>query len=250
MSVHKKLQEARVDLSRAPLKKSGKNEFAGFEYFELGDFLPTTHTVFHNLGIFGVTSFFSTEGGERCRLRIYDVDDKSNYVDFESPVVSAGMAKSNPIQALGATHSYMRRYMWLLALELTENDLVDFVDPALLKQPNKPVAPAVPAKSDSVRLNERESQVDVAEAPKKSELKEPTPTDLVFVEGLTKFGKTCENLAMLTDLWKGNQKEIDRLKIEQPKLYEELIEEFGKVKKEVSEKVKAAQQTKENKDGI
>ena len=30
----------RVKLQNAKLKKSGKNKFAGFDYFELADFLP------------------------------------------------------------------------------------------------------------------------------------------------------------------------------------------------------------------
>ena len=45
MSVYRKLQEARIELQSKPLKKSGKNKFAGFEYFELGDFLPTHGTT-------------------------------------------------------------------------------------------------------------------------------------------------------------------------------------------------------------
>ena len=36
MGVHKKLMEARIALQAAPLKKSGHNKFAGYQYFELG----------------------------------------------------------------------------------------------------------------------------------------------------------------------------------------------------------------------
>ena len=38
MSVYKKLQEARIALQAVHLKKSGKNKFAGYEYFV---YLPT-----------------------------------------------------------------------------------------------------------------------------------------------------------------------------------------------------------------
>ena len=38
MSVYKKLQEARIKLQNTELKKSGHNKFAGYKYFELGDF--------------------------------------------------------------------------------------------------------------------------------------------------------------------------------------------------------------------
>ena len=45
MSVYRKLQAVRYELSKLNLKKSGKNKFAGFEYFELGDFMPTAHKL-------------------------------------------------------------------------------------------------------------------------------------------------------------------------------------------------------------
>ena len=38
MNVYSKLQTARVRLQESNLKKSGENKFAGFKYFELGDF--------------------------------------------------------------------------------------------------------------------------------------------------------------------------------------------------------------------
>jgi ERF superfamily len=236
MSVHKKLQAARLELSQTALKKSGKNKFAGFEYFELGDFLPATHSIFNSIGICGVFSFYNDDQNEEwCTLKVIDVEDSDSVVQFNSPVVKAEMNKSNPIQELGATHTYMRRYMWLLALELTENDQVDAVDQSTFKQTGK-----TPAKTEPI-------EEVVVNAP--VEVKAPTDKDLTFVEGLVKFGKTCDTLAMLADLWKGNQKEIDKLKVDHPPLYDQLLAEFGKVKKEVAEKVKA-QSTKEKDDGI
>jgi hypothetical protein len=35
MTVFKKLQAARITLQNTELKKSGKNKFAGYQYFEL-----------------------------------------------------------------------------------------------------------------------------------------------------------------------------------------------------------------------
>ncbi len=43
--VHKKLMAARIMLQNAPLKKSGHNKFAGYSYFELGDFIPTINQI-------------------------------------------------------------------------------------------------------------------------------------------------------------------------------------------------------------
>jgi hypothetical protein len=39
MKIHKKLMQARIELQRKELNKSGHNKFANYKYFELSDFL-------------------------------------------------------------------------------------------------------------------------------------------------------------------------------------------------------------------
>ena len=57
MSVFKQLQRARTMFLSSDIKKSGKNKFAGYEYFELGDFIPTIHKIFDQVGLCGVVRF-------------------------------------------------------------------------------------------------------------------------------------------------------------------------------------------------
>ena len=38
-NIYSKMQKARCEFQEKPLKKSGHNKFAGYRYFELGDFL-------------------------------------------------------------------------------------------------------------------------------------------------------------------------------------------------------------------
>ena len=57
MNVYKKLMEARLKLQNTKLEKSGHNKFAGYKYFELGDFLPTVQNIFSELGLCGVVSY-------------------------------------------------------------------------------------------------------------------------------------------------------------------------------------------------
>lgn len=123
MSVYRKLQAVRYELSKLNLKKSGKNKFAGFEYFELGDFMPTAHKLMDAAGICGVFNINSAV----TTLDIFDNEPNGGSVQFSSPTVMAENAKGQPIQSLGSTHTYMRRYMWLIALELSEHDEVDAV---------------------------------------------------------------------------------------------------------------------------
>ena len=49
MNVYQKLMAARLKLQNTDLKKSGHNKFAGYKYFELGDFLPTVQNIFNEL---------------------------------------------------------------------------------------------------------------------------------------------------------------------------------------------------------
>jgi hypothetical protein len=118
--VYGKLQKARVLLQELPLKKSGFNSFAGFKYFELADFLPSINTIFDNLGL---CSVFSVSDG-MATLRIFD-SKFGGMIIFRSPTAEAGTGKAPPIQALGSMHTYLRRYLFLNALEITEHDAVD-----------------------------------------------------------------------------------------------------------------------------
>jgi len=120
MGVHKKLMEARIALQAAPLKKSGHNKFAGYQYFELGDFLPTINQIFYKVGLCGVVSFDK----ELATLCITDTDDGSQIV-LTSPMAEANLKGCHPIQNLGAVETYTRRYLWVSAMEIVEHDALD-----------------------------------------------------------------------------------------------------------------------------
>ena len=120
MGVHKKLMEARIALQAAPLKKSGHNKFAGYQYFELGDFLPTINQIFSKVGLCGVVSFDK----ELATLTITDTDDGSQIL-LTSPMADANLKGCHPIQNLGAVETYTRRYLWVSAMEIVEHDALD-----------------------------------------------------------------------------------------------------------------------------
>ena len=120
MGVHKKLMEARILLQQAPLKKSGHNKFAGYSYFELGDFLPTINQIFARVGLCGVVSFDK----ELATLTITDTED-STEIKLTSPMAEANLKGCHPIQNLGAVETYTRRYLWVSAMEIVEHDALD-----------------------------------------------------------------------------------------------------------------------------
>jgi len=133
--VHKKLMQARIALQNAPLKKSGHNKFAGYSYFELGDFIPTINQIFADVGLCGVVSY----DAEIASLTITDVDDGTNII-ITSPMADANLKGCHPIQNLGAVETYTRRYLWVTAMEIVEHDALDSSAP--LKEEKIVITPA------------------------------------------------------------------------------------------------------------
>ena len=120
MSVHKKLMQARLKLQATKLNKSGHNKFAGYFYFELGDFLPAIQDIFAELGLCGVISYQT----EMAYLTITDMEDSSEIV-ISSPMSTAALKGCHEVQNLGAVQTYIRRYLWVTAMEIVEHDALD-----------------------------------------------------------------------------------------------------------------------------
>lgn len=122
MTVHAKLNKARVMFHALPLKKSGHNKFAGYRYFELGDFLVPALKICDEVGISCTISFADSI----ATMRIVDIEDGSTIV-LNTPLADASTKGQLPIQSLGSQHTYVRRYLWMLALEIVEHDAIDAV---------------------------------------------------------------------------------------------------------------------------
>jgi hypothetical protein len=120
MPVHTNLNAARMAFHQLKLKKTGKNTYAGYSYFELADFLPSALQIFADYNLCATISFYETN----CEMRITDTTDGSLII-IQSPLADAQTKGSLPIQALGSQHTYMRRYLWLLALEVIESDGIE-----------------------------------------------------------------------------------------------------------------------------
>jgi len=118
--VYTKLMEARLTLQNMTLTKSGHNKFAGYKYFELGDFIPAIQKIFANLGLCGVISYTQ----DMATLTIMDMEDNSK-IEITSPMSSAALKGCHEVQNLGAVQTYIRRYLWVTAMEIVEHDAID-----------------------------------------------------------------------------------------------------------------------------
>ena len=165
MSVHKKLMQARIQLQGTKLSKSGKNKFAGYSYFELGDFLPTIQDIFNQIGLCGYVSF----GKDLATLTITD-SDGGGEITITSPMAEANLKGTHPIQNLGAVETYNRRYLWMAAMEIVEHDILDASKP--LEEKPAPVITPNQNAQEHVSEAEMDELRDIADL-----LKEVVVTD-------------------------------------------------------------------------
>ena len=218
MSVYKKLQQARTKLHTTKLTKSGKNAFAKFNYFELSDFMPAVTDIFNEVGLCGVVSFTN----DTAYLTIHDVDgDERAFVTFTSPLVLANMDRIQAIQSMGASHTYYRRYLYLMALDLVENDLIDSVEP----QTKPPIKPAeVKAEPKKLEGKSGEWQLKVStEGEWEQSVKQATNLLLSIAEKPTD----------VDNIFKVNRVIYDELKEKHKAIYDEILSVFKITKEEL-----------------
>ena len=236
MSVHKKLMQARVKLQSIDMKKSGLNKFAGYSYFELGDFIPHVQVIFNDLGLCGVVTF----NIEYAQLCITDVEDGTVIV-ITSPMAAAELKGAHPIQNLGASLSYQRRYLWMAAMELTEHDPVDSAPPVEApKQAPKPEpkpspvpelkAPTKPVKGRADPIPPQHVEPDawtiIIDAPESSE----AWVDMMVAANNLKIS-LATSADQLKEMFQVNKPLYDKLKALNPSVYADVIDNFTKAKK-------------------
>ena len=137
MNIYQKLLAARLQLQNTELKKSGNNKFAGYKYFELGDFLPAVQNIFAEKNLCGVVSF----GATVATLTITDMEKPEDQIFITSPMSTAALKGCHEVQNLGAVQTYLRRYLWVTAMEIVEHDALDASEP-IKPETKKPVANA------------------------------------------------------------------------------------------------------------
>lgn len=136
----------RVKLQNSKLKKSGKNKFAGFDYFELKDFLPKLNELMLEEG---VNDLFTIDE-EQVTLTLIKGEERQTYkmpfTIFETPVnirtdkngEVREVKSMQDIQYLGALNTYYKRYLYLNAFGITDGEVIDNMDNEELTSTKKP----------------------------------------------------------------------------------------------------------------
>lgn len=148
-NLYSKLQSCRVELSRMNLKKSGKNTFTKFRYYELSDFLPSVMQLFEKYKLFSKFSDYK----DTCTLEIINSENPTERETFTSENADATVKGSTPIQSRGALQTYQRRYLYYMAMEFVEADVLDNVMNANEVQSNSGLIDYVTANKFADRMD-------------------------------------------------------------------------------------------------
>lgn len=176
--VNKNLNESiiqiRVDLQKSKIKKSGKNKYAGFEYYELADFLPRLNELMLQ---YGINDKFTIEEDKATLTLIKGEEAQSYNIPFErfdTPLVNKkdkngtllkdknGEYIQTPsmqdIQYLGALNTYYKRYLYLNAFGITDGEVIDSLD-------NNEIQRGTKANKKATKTTEKKEQPKGADLP-------------------------------------------------------------------------------------
>ena len=221
-NVYQKLLKARTLFLGSNTQKSGKNMQLAFKYFELDDIVPIATKIFEDIGLISLVSF----EGERAVMQILNTDNPEESVSFFAPFVTlepivsnTGKKATNEMQALGSSITYMRRYLYMIALDICEPDEIDTglkgttplpeVTPTPAAPVVKPTTPApinlAPAEKPLTNADGNASEIQIKqlkEVLKKLKDADPTREELIAkialeTKGFTVISKAdCESLTV------------------------------------------------------
>lgn len=127
-NVYQRLLTARAKFLEADVQKTGKNMHLSFKYFELDDIVPSAIRIFNEVGLIPIVNFTA----DTATMSIINTDNPEESISFTAPfnqiapiVSNAGKQATNEMQALGSSITYMRRYLYMMALDICESDSID-----------------------------------------------------------------------------------------------------------------------------
>jgi hypothetical protein len=149
-NVYQKLLKARAMFLASGTQKSGKNMQLAFKYFELDDIVPVATQIFEEVGLISLVSF----EGDKAVMQILNTDNPDEVASFTAPfatlepiVSNTGKKATNEMQALGSSITYMRRYLYMIALDICEPDEID----SGLKGTSAPAVTTAPVTTPEVK---------------------------------------------------------------------------------------------------
>ena len=154
MNVRRKLLHARNMFLAENVKPSGYNGYADFDYFELSDIVPVANRIFEKVGLMLWVTF--RDGV--CEGRLDNLDKDEDWLLFTIPQVhlaEPSKYRMSELQALGSEITYIRRYMYMIVLDIVQADEIDAVkhDEAPKVKPAVTATPTKAEKPSGVKVS-------------------------------------------------------------------------------------------------
>jgi hypothetical protein len=143
------------------------------------------------------------------------------------------------VQNIGAVETYQRRYLYTVAMAVSEHDALDATTggtPPEVKAKEVIRSMGELTKNEDAPAYEKiiaKSKPDTGEA--KVVTTEPNPSKVLFVDSMIQYGAQTTTLSHLTSMWKENQKQIDDLKVTEKSEYKRLKDSFADFKNKFKE---------------
>ena len=160
---------------------------------------------------------------DHASMAIVNSEKPEEKIVISSPMSEASLKGCHPVQNLGAVETYIRRYLWVAALEIVEHDALDAITGSETKEAPKKVDKTV----EGIKITDEEQKIPSNEDEQRA-----------FVESMIEFGDSCETEEELKKLWKVNQKTIDSLKSSNKEQYQRLQGVFAELKKSFNKEEK------------
>ena len=159
-NIYSKIMQARLQFLESNPQKSGRNEFQKFNYYELDDIVPTATRICNELGLYTEIDMGANLYGY-ATLTVVNIDktDEKCYFRLKMPEIN-NENLNNALQDTGRCETYLRRYLYLLFLDIAQNDEVDSTDNSKKPTAKKPVQkprnkPTPPSSSGRLTLKQK-----------------------------------------------------------------------------------------------
>ena len=121
VNLYSKLMNMRVELQKKGIEKTGENKFSKFKYFELDDFLPQCNEI----ALAHKAVFLYQLNKEDATLTLINCENIEEKIIFSLPLAELTIQGANGIQNIGGLATYTRRYLYMIAFEISEKDEFD-----------------------------------------------------------------------------------------------------------------------------
>lgn len=123
MNIYEKIINITLDFQKKEVKRSGYNEYVGYQYFELGDIVPPLNEL---MAKYKVTMKIIYEK-EHAQMDLINAEKPEDRICYFCPMADVSLKGAHAIQNLGAQETYIRRYFLMTAFNIVENDYYDAI---------------------------------------------------------------------------------------------------------------------------